>query len=129
MVFEVKLPLISPEPLAAIAPGTFTRLFLVQLKTVPLTLPLRTMVAIFEPEQMSWGEFVADTFGVGFTNTVDVNGEPMHPLASTGVMVKVTVTGAEVVLVKVPLIGEPEPLAATPCTLPLAKSPLSLVHV
>ena len=48
------------------------------------------------------------------TRTVAVMGAPGHPLA-VGVMVKVTVMGALVVLVKVPLIF-PEPLAAMPVT-------------
>ena len=42
-----------------------------------------------------------------------------------GVMLKVTVTGAVVVLVKVPLIGEPDPLAA----MPVAAALLSLVQL
>ena len=48
---------------------------------------------------------------------------PGQPLA-VGVMVNVTVTGAFVVLVKVPVIGVPEPLAAMPVTVAL----LSLVQ-
>ena len=50
-------------------------------------------------------------------------GTPGQPLA-VGVMVKVTVTGAKVVLVSVPLIL-PEPLAAIPVTVAL----LSLVQL
>ena len=53
--------------------------------------------------------------GVGLTNTVAVTGEPgVQPLA-VGVIVNVTVTGALVVFVNVPLIL-PEPLAAIPVT-------------
>ena len=52
--------------------------------------------------------------GVGFTSTVAVIGVPTHPLA-VGVIVNVTVIGALVVLVSVPLIL-PEPLAAIPVT-------------
>ena len=48
---------------------------------------------------------------------------PTQPLA-VGVMVKVTVIGALVVLVKVPLIGLPEPLAGIPVTV----ASLSLVQ-
>ena len=59
-------------------------------------------------------EGVATALGVGLTNTVAVIDVPGQPLA-VGVMVKVTVTGALVVLVKVPLIL-PEPLAAIPVT-------------
>ena len=52
--------------------------------------------------------------GVGFTRTVAVTGIPEHPLA-IGVIVKVTVTGALVVLVKLPLMFV-LPLAAIPVT-------------
>ena len=52
--------------------------------------------------------------GVGLTSTVAVIGVPGQLLA-VGVMVKVTVTGALVVLVKLPLIL-PLPLLAIPVT-------------
>ena len=55
------------------------------------------------------------TFGVGFTKTVAVVVGPTQPLA-VGVMINVTVTGANVVLVNDPLIRLPEPLAAMPVT-------------
>ena len=55
---------------------------------------------------------MATAFGLGFTNTVAVTGVPAHPLAA-GVIVKVTVAGAVVVFVSVPLIF-PVPLAAMP---------------
>lgn len=42
----------------------------------------------------------------------------MQPAASAGVIVKVTVTGDVVVLVRLPLIL-PEPLAAMPVTVPV----------
>jgi len=48
------------------------------------------------------------------TKTVAVIGAPPHPLA-VGVIVKVTVTGTEVVLVSVPKIL-PDPLVAIPVT-------------
>jgi len=57
---------------------------------------------------------VATAFGVGFTNTVAVTGKPGQPLAVT-VMVNVTVTGALVVLVNIPVMF-PVPLAAMPVT-------------
>jgi hypothetical protein len=66
---------------------------------------------------------VAIALGVGFTITVAVIGVPTQPLA-IGVIVKVTVTGAVVVLVSVPLIF-PLPFAAMPVT----EAVLSLVHV
>ena len=70
-----------------------------------------------DPEQIVWLAGVAVAFGCGFTNTVAVMGAPKQPLAS-GVMVKVTVIGAAVVLISVPLIL-PAPLAAIPVTVPV----------
>ena len=57
------------------------------------------------------------TVGVGFTTTVAVVVEPTQPLAIV-VMVKVTVTGAIVILVKEPLMF-PVPLAGIPVTDPV----------
>ena len=57
----------------------------------------------------------------GFTNTVAVIGVPpqlVPPFVKLGVIVKVTVTGALVVLVSNPLIF-PDPLAAIPVTVPV----------
>ena len=76
------------------------------------------------PEQAACDAGVATAFGVGFTSTVAVVVGPAQPLA-VGVMVKVTVTGLMVLLVSVPLIGVPDPLAAIPVTAML----LSLVQV
>jgi len=72
------------------------------------------IVVIADPEQIAWDEGVAMAFGVGLTSTVAVIGVPGHPLA-VGVIVKVTVIGANVVLVRFPLIF-PLPLAAMPVT-------------
>jgi len=114
LVVLVNVPLILPEPLAAI-PVTVATLSLTQLFTAPTTpLPVSTIGVIATPEQTVCEEGAADTVGVGFTNTVAVIGVPAQPLA-VGVMVKVTVTGALVVLVSVPDIL-PEPLAAIPVT-------------
>ena len=66
------------------------------------------------PEQIVCDDGVAIAVGVGFTKTVAVIGAPSQLLA-VGVMVNVTVTGALVVLVNVPLIL-PVPLAAIPVT-------------
>ena len=66
---------------------------------------------------------MATAFGVGFTSTVAVVVGPTQPLA-VGVMVNVTVIGAKVVLVNVPLIL-PEPFDAIPVT----ATTLSLVQV
>ena len=72
------------------------------------------IVAIVVAEQIVCTDGVAAAFGVGFTRTVAMTGKPTQPLA-VGAMVKVTVTGALVVLVNVPLIL-PDPLAAIPVT-------------
>ena len=69
---------------------------------------------IATPEQTVCDDGVATAFGVGFTSTVAVIDVPVQ-LSATGVMVYVTVTGALVVLVNVPLML-PEPLAAMPVT-------------
>jgi len=61
--------------------------------------------------------------GVGFTSTVAVIDAPGQPLA-VGVIVKVTVTGALVVLVSTPLMS-PLPLAGMPVTVTV----LSLVQL
>ena len=123
VVVLVNVPLILPVPLAAI-PVTVAVLFLVHAYVVPVTLLVNTIVVIAVPEQMVWLDGVAIAFGVGFTNTVAVVGVPIHPF-DVGVMVNVTVTGANVVLVNVPVIGVPEPLAAIPVTVAL----LSLVQL
>lgn len=79
---------------------------------------------IADPEQIVWLAGVATALGVGLTNTVAVMGAPKQPLAS-GVMVKVTVIGALVVLTNVPIIS-PTPLAGiVPVTVPV----LSLVQL
>ena len=76
------------------------------------------------PEHTVCDDGVATAFGVGLTSTVAVLVGPTHPFA-LGVIVKVTVTGEVVVLVKVPVIGVPDPLAAMPVTATV----LSLVQV
>ena len=125
-VVLVSEPLILPAPLAAI-PVTATVLSLVQLYTVPATLPVITIVVIGRPLQIVCDEGVATAFGVGFTSTVAVITAPAQvvpALVKVGVMVKVTVTGTLVVLVNVPLIS-PVPLAAIPVTV----ATLSLVQL
>ena len=113
LVVFVKLPVILPEPLSAI-PVTEVALSRVQLNTVPLILPVSSIVVMDEPEQMVCEAGAATALGVGSTITVAVIGEPTQPLA-LGVIVNVTVIGALVVLVKVPVIV-PDPLAAMPVT-------------
>ena len=107
------VPLILPAPLFG-TPVTATVLSLVQLYTVPATLPLITIVVIATPEHTVCDDGAATAFGVGLTNTVAVIGVPLQPFA-VGVIVKVTVTGTLVVLVSEPLIL-PAPLAAIPVT-------------
>ena len=68
MVF-VKVPLILPVPLAAM-PVTVTLLSLVQLYTVPATLPVKTMVVIAVPEQVVCAAGVATALGIGLMITL-----------------------------------------------------------
>ena len=89
------------------------------------SVPAFNTTEVVAPLQIVCGE--AFPVGNGFTNTVAVTGVP-EQVPDVGVMVKVTVTGAFVVLVNVPLIS-PVPLAAIPVTVPLARSPLSLVQL
>ena len=85
-------------------------------------MPFITIVVIARLLHIVCDDGVAVALGVGFTSTVAVTGVPGQPLA-VGVIVKVTVIGALVVLVSVPLIL-PVPLLAMPVT----ETVLSLVH-
>lgn len=116
VVVLVRVPLILPVPFAAI-PVTLTVLFLVHAYVVPVTAPVNAIVVIGVPEHTVCVTGVATAFGIGFTVTVAVIAVPVHPLA-VGVMVNVTITGAFVVLVNVPLIL-PVPFAAIPVTVPV----------
>ena len=101
---------------------------LVQLYTVPggaVTAPVKVIAAVGEPLHSTWLA-TGLTVGVGLTTTVAVMGVPGQPLA-VGVMVKVTVIGALVGLVKVPLIGVPEPLIGMPVTMGLSLTQLNVV--
>ena len=122
MVVLVKIPLIEPEPLAA-KPVTNTVLSLVQLYTVPLTPPVNAMVVRAEPEQIDWDDGVATAFGIGLTTTVAVMAVPVQPFA-VGVILNITVTGAAVVFVNVPLISP-----APPAAMPVTDTVLSLVQL
>ena len=115
-VVLVKLPVMSPVPLAAM-PVTLPVLSRVQLNAVPETGPEGVIVLIALPEQMVCVARVTIPLGVGFTRTVAVNVVPVQ-LFAEGVNVKVTVIGAFVVLVKLPVMS-PIPLAAIPVTLPV----------
>lgn len=121
VVVLVSHPDILPLPEPAI-PVTVAVLFLVHANVVPLTGPDKTIVVIGSPEQIVCAEGEATAVGVGLTNTVAVIGSPGQPLA-VGVIVKVTMIGALVVLVKVPEMF-PDPLAAMPVTVAV----LFLVH-
>jgi hypothetical protein len=67
------------------------------------------------PEHLDCGgKGKTDATGFGLTVTLAVTGVPEQPL-KIGVMVKVTITGALVILVKAPLIS-PVPLSAIPVT-------------
>jgi hypothetical protein len=82
---------------------------------VPPPPPLDAIDVMLPPEQIVWSAgVVVTTFEAGFTITVAVIAVPAQPFA-VGVMVKVTVTGDEVVFVNVPVILS-VPLAAIPVT-------------
>jgi hypothetical protein len=81
---------------------------------VPFAALLNSTGVIADAEQIVCDVMLATAFGMGFTNTVVVMGVP-EQVAALGVTVNVTVTGAEVVLVKVPVIL-PVPLDAMPVT-------------
>lgn len=81
---------------------------------MPVKLPLNVIGVIREPEQIDCDVTDATAFGLGLTVTVAVIGVPAQE-ADDGVIVKVTVIGALVLLVNVPLIL-PVPLAAIPVT-------------
>ncbi|MNG18134.1 hypothetical protein D3C85_735350 [compost metagenome] len=68
-------------------------------------------------EQIVCAAGVATTFGLGLTITVVAIDAPGQPFA-VGVIVKVTVIGAFVVFVKLPLMF-PLPLARIPVTVPV----------
>jgi hypothetical protein len=63
-VVLVSIPLMSPDPLAAI-PVTVALLSLVQVYVVPATALVSTIVVIDAPEQTVWLAGVATALGVG----------------------------------------------------------------
>ena len=121
LVEFVSVPEMLPDPEAAI-PVTATALSLVQAYVVPLTAPDNTIVLIEAAEQMVCVAGVATAFGVGLTRTVAVIAAPGQ-LFAVGVIVKVTVTGALVVLV-----SEPDMLPEPEAAMPVTATALSLVH-
>ena len=115
LVVLVSVPEILPDPLAAM-PIALAVLLRVQVYVVPLTAPDKAIVVI-APEQIVCDEGVATAVGVGLTSTVAVIAVPGQ-LFADGVIVKVTVIGALVVLVSEPEMS-PLPLAAMPVTVPV----------
>lgn len=90
---------------------------------MPPAPPLNNTGVRVAPEQIVWSDGVATIPAPGFTCTVAVTGVPVQ-LLTTGVMVKVTVSGPPEVFVNTPLIL-PVPLAGMPVT----KLVLSLVQL
>ena len=104
---------IFPAPVGA---SPIDAVLLVQLNKVPATDPAKFTAAVSVLLHTTWlAGWV--TSGVGCTVTVAVIEAPVQ-VPETGVIVNVTITGDEVVLVNVPLIF-PEPLAGIPVTEPV----------
>ena len=101
---------ILPVPLAE---RPMAGLLLVQLYAVLATGPVKLTASVLLPLHNVWLE-TGFIVGLGLTTTVAVIEVPAQPLA-VGVIVKVTVIGALVVLVKEPEML-PEPEAAMPVT-------------
>lgn len=122
LVVLVKLPLILPVPLAAI-PVAVAVLSLVQLNTVPATVPVFTMVVMVPAEQIVCDDGEAVAFGVGLTVMLKLLGVPTQltpPLVKVGVTVIVPVIGTLVGLVAVNVGNElPAPLAPRPMEISL----------
>ena len=125
LVVLVKLPLILPVPLAAM-PVAVAVLSLVQLNTVPGTVPEFTMVVMVAAEQIVCDAGAAVAFGVGFTVMLKLLGVPVQltpPLVNVGVTVMVPLMGAVPLLVAVNVGNElPVPLPPNPMVI------LLLVH-
>lgn len=88
----------------------------VQVNVVPVTVEFKATLVV-PPVHIDCAE--AEPTGLGFTIIVAVIGSPSQKVGvgPVGVMVKVTVTGADVVLVSAtPVILEPVPLDAIPVT-------------
>jgi hypothetical protein len=100
---------IFPTPFAA---RPIAVLLLIQVKPVPLTVPVKLIALVEVPLHKAWLAGI-ETFGVGFTVMVNVCGAPGHP-AADGVTVIVAVIGAFVELVAVNDGIFPLPVAASP---------------
>jgi hypothetical protein len=106
----VNVGIVAPEPLAA---RPMDVLLLVQLKTVPITVPEKLIVAVGEPLQTVWLAGAAVAVGVGLIVIVNCTGAPEQVtplLVNEAVTVKVAVTGAVVVLEAVKAGTLPTPL-------------------
>jgi hypothetical protein len=89
------------------------------VKVVPLTSPVRATFVV-APLQITPVEGVAKASGVGFTITVAVVAAEAHdptPEPPVAMMVKLVVCGTKEVLVNVPEMELPVPLAAMPLRL------------
>ena len=91
----------------------------------PGTLLVNAIVVMADPEHIVCAAGVAIAVAIGLITTVAVVGAAEQPLV-VAVIVKVTVTGAVVVLIMKPEIVLPDPLAGMP---PGAVAVLSLDHV
>jgi hypothetical protein len=102
-----------PVPLAA---RPMAVLLLVQLYTVPDTVPPNVTAATLEPTQTAWLD-TAFTVGVGLTVYVNEEAgpaQPTPPFVYVGVTVTVAVTGTAVVFAAANEAMLPTPLAARP---------------
>ena len=118
--------IVEPAPLAGM-PVTVATLFLTHVYVVPATGPLNTIGVIADPEQIVCVAGVAVAVAVGNTVTVAVMLGPVQVTPAfvyVGVIVKVTVIVALVVLFSVPDIL-PVPLFAIPVTVTV----LSLIQL
>ena len=112
-VVLTNVPLIGPVPLAGMPVASVT-LSRVQLYVIPWNV-LEGMISVIGPEQIVCVAGLTVEGGIASpTVTVAVKGVPGQPLLD-GVIVKVTVTGALVLLMKIPLIF-PVPLPPIPDT-------------
>lgn len=118
LVVLVKVPEMLEEVPEVAMPVRFEVLSRVQLYVVPKTAfgLVRLMVLIAISEQTVWLVGAAATVGFGFTNTEAITGLAVHPSSETAFKVKLTVCTILVVLVKLPEMTLPVPLAAIPVT-------------
>ena len=105
-----KVGIVAPAPEAA---KPIDVLLFVQLKTVPITVPEKLIVAVGEPLQTVWLAGAAEAVGVGLIVIVNCTGAPEQVtplLVNEAVTVKVAVTGTFVLLEAVKVGTLPTPL-------------------